>query len=229
MADPTSTQLVSANSTTATTTVNFSAQSAGTLLTLHVMSDDYKTGDPSGWTVAESIGPDETAYHGGYFWWKIASGAETSVDYVIGSATASSHVLLAHTNIEGTASKDVSAKQYVTSGASTYTTPTSPTTSAGRRYGIAQIGGQKTTPAFTSIGTWINSYAEIGERTSTTTNPAYTLGIAGLAFDGGGTTSSGATYDPGDSVVARSGIIAVFKVSSAAPTKVSRSMLIGIG
>lgn len=213
MADPISTQLTAGDSTSATVTVNFSAQAAGTLLTLHVAADDYKTGNPSGWSEAQGVGSGEGAFHGSYFWYKIATGAETSVQYTIGSASKSSYVLVAHTNIESASPLDVSAKQNTNTGSeTTYTTPSSGNSSSGRRYGIGHIVGHKTSAAYSSLGTWTNSYGEVGERLSAGTQPFYAIGVAGLAFDGGGATSTGATFDSAS--VSRSGIIAVFKVAS---------------
>lgn len=216
MADPVSSVVTSGDSTTATTTVNFSAQTAGTLLTLHAASDDYKTGNPAGWTVAEEIGSAEGSFHGSYFWFKVSNGSETSVAYTIGSAVKSSYLLMVHTDIDTTTPKDVSAKQTVNSSGNNYTTPTSPTTSAGRKYGMAHIVAHHATVVFTIMDTWLNSYVEKGQQIAGGAGPFYAVGLAGLAFDGGGTTSSGASWG-GNATHSRSGIIAVFNVATGGP------------
>lgn len=216
MADPVSSVVTSGDSTIATTTVNFSAVAAGTVLSFHVASDDYKTGNPAGWTVAEEIGVTEGSFHGSYFWWKVATGSETSVAYTIGSAVKSSYLLLVHTDIDNGDAYDVSAKQNTNTSAGSYTTPASPTTSAGRKYGLAHMVAHLGASAFTGVDTWLNSYVEQGERLSGGSSPWYAIGVAGLAFDGGGTTSSGATFQGADAT-SRSGIIAVFNVSSGPP------------
>jgi hypothetical protein len=215
VADPVSTQITSGDSTTATTNVGFSAQATGTLLTLHVASDDYKTGNPAGWTVAEEVGSAEGSFHGSYFWFKISDGTETSVSYTIGSASKSSYLLVGHTNISSASPKDVSAKQNTNTGPSApsnYTTPTSPTTSAGRKFALGHIVMHGTVAAFLDFNTWLSSYTEVGQLLGAGASPWYGIGLGGLAFDGGGTTSTGATSNQ-DSI-SRSGIIAVFNVSA---------------
>lgn len=209
MADPTATVLATSYQATETTTVNFSAQTAGTLLVLVVGADDYKTGDPSGWTL--STGCSQETYLGHYLWWKIASGSETSVAYTIGSASPSVHALLAYTNIEGTP-LDVSNGQKTLSADSNYTTP-SVTSTSGRRLAVATMGASKGDSAFTGMSTWLSSFTERADVPGTNTSGTRDIiGVADLVFDGGSGVSSGATYS--QTAEAMTGIIAVFKVTA---------------
>lgn len=208
MADPSPSTLVTGESTTATTTATFTAQPAGTLLVLCVVADDYKTGNPSGWSVAYNS-PGSGEFHGHYMWYKIATGSETSVAYTIGSASRSIHVVLAVTNITGTTPLDVAGGQSVNASAQSYTTP-SVTTTTGRRIGIAMIGGSNSGSLPSGADTWLNTYTEVADKQSTA-NPGLELGLATLVFDGGAATSSGATYTSLWTAQSRSGIIAAFK------------------
>lgn len=102
MADPVPTEIAAGTSSTATTTASFSAQTAGTLLTLYVASDDYRTtsgtGRPesTGWTLLQG----QQGNLGGYVWYKLSTGSETSVQYTIGSASKSVYRVGAATNID---------------------------------------------------------------------------------------------------------------------------------
>lgn len=217
MADPTVTQLAAGTGTTATTTVSFTAQAAGTLLLLGVASDDYRTTsgasrpESTGWTLIS----DQHTFLGHAVWYKIAAGSETSVQYTIGSASPSAYWCGSATNIDNTTPVDVSNGQFAQSSSNTYTTPTVTTTS-GRRIAFGSIGGSNGGTNWTGMGSWTNSYIECGDQVS---NPASgtkdIIGVAYLIFDGGGSTSTGATYSPGNAE-ARTGIIAVFKVASTA-------------
>lgn len=214
-ADPVATQITQGDSNLASVTVSFSAQAAGTLLVLDMLGDDYSTGTPSGWTQIQDIGSAESSFHGHTAWYKIASGAETSVVYTIGSASKSTYILMGFTNIEPTSSLDVSAKQNTNSDGANYATPTSPTTAVGRKYAIGLIGFHTggSGAYYTAIDTWTNSYAEVGQVLSAGAAPSFAIGVGGLAFDGGGTTSTQANFTP-TNANSRSSIIAVFKVAA---------------
>jgi hypothetical protein len=212
MADPVATALVSGESATATTTVNFSAQTAGSLLYLAYVGDDYKTGNPSGWSLAYGS-PGAGEFHGHAVWYKIANGSETSVQYTIGSASKSVYVLGVVTNIDNASPLDIANGQSVNSSSNSYTTP-SVSTSAGRRIGIAFIGGSNSGTVSTGVDTWLNSYAELQDQ-QTAATVGLELGVATLVFDGGGSTSSGASYSGGWTPQCTSGMIAVFKNASA--------------
>lgn len=230
MADPVTTVLASGQSLTQNTTVDFTAQTAGTLLELHVASDDYASGTPSGWSVGFVV-DNGGQFFGHYVWWKKSTGSETSVTYGIGSATKSAYQVFAHTNIDGTDQFDVGAGQWASQSNSTYTTPASPTTSTGRKYAMAHMAYQESSAVlFSGVDTWINSYIEKGEYVTTGAPPTYALGSAGLAFDGGGTTQSGANGVIGDTIVSAGGIIVVYNVSSAGgATNVDAGVATGTG
>lgn len=212
MADPSLTNSATGTSAVATTTATFGfTATANRLLVLIVGSDDYKTGNPSGYTL--STGCSQQTYLGHYVWWKIAAGSETSVQYTIGSASPSAWIVLEFDNIETSSSLDVSNGQNTTGGASNYTTP-AVTPSTGRRFAIASMGASNTTN-WTGIATWLNSYTEVAESFNNSGGTKDIVAAATLALDGDGatTTSSGATYSP--SLQAKTGIILVFKVAAA--------------
>lgn len=208
MADPTVSLVTSGTSATASTQISFTSVAAGTLLVLTVAADDYKTGDPSGWTL--STGCAQQGYAGHYLWWKIASGSETSVTYVIGSATVSTYHLLSATNIEGTGSLDISNGQsQQLPDVTAYATP-SVTTSSGRRLAVASLCAMNASQTST-MASWTNSYTERGD-TCTTSGSFDNLGSATLVLDGGGSTSTQSTVSYGS--LWQGGIIAVFKVAA---------------
>lgn len=218
MPDPTVTSLTTGSSTTAATTVSFSAQAAGTLLLLAYAGDDYYTlsgsnrPESSGWTLAAG---QRTGFHGSALWYKIASGSETSVAYTIGSATKSVYLLTSATNIDGASTVDgTPAAQVQNTSTTSYTTP-SGSTSAGRRLGVAILAACNGTTTLSAPGTFTNSYVSVNTATVAST-ASQSIGMATLTFDGGATTSSGATW-PGATPESKSGIIAVFKVASSAP------------
>lgn len=229
MADPTRTNVATGNSAVATTTATFGfTATANRLLVVAVASDDYKTGDPSGYTL--STGCAQQTYLGHYIWWKIAAGGETSVQYTIATASKSAWAVLEFDSIATTSSLDVSNGQFTTVAASSYTTP-AVTPTSGRRFAIASIGGSIGGLDYTGMDTWINSYTEQAESFHSGAGARNIVGVATLALDGNGssTTSSGATTT-GISSDAMTGIIAVFKVASAGSSNAhARFSLLGVG
>lgn len=222
--------LVQSNSgigTTATTAATWSsAATTGTTLVMIVASDDYIGATPSGWT--ESTGCRQEVFHGAYLFWKIAAGGETSQNYTIGSATGSVWITAEISGLDASP-YDISAGQSNGGGApvATYTTPAI-TPSTGDRYLIAVIVGSYTSSA--TLSTWLNSFTEQRDVTSTAPSTKDQAGYADLAVTGNGVTtySSGATYSAARD--SQSGIIISFKVAAGggpAPTK--RLLLMGVG
>jgi hypothetical protein len=210
MADPTRTN--GATGTAATSSVNatfgFTA-TANRLLVLQVASDDYDGGNPSGWTM--STGCAQEVFHGAYVWWKIAAGSETSVTYTLGAAANSAWIVSEYDSIATASSLDISNGQSENVSLDDYTTPSVSTTS-GRRFGIACMGASHGSSTITGTTTWLNSYTEVAE-SLTSTGARLIAGQATLAFDGGGSTSSGCTFET-STPQSRSGIILVFKVDA---------------
>lgn len=206
-------QNVEGTSLLATTSPAFSAATAGNLLVLVAGADDYKTGDPSGYTL--STGCSQQTFLGHYLWWKVAAGGETSVSYTIGSASASAWEVFEISGL--TASPyDVSNGQFAQVTVSSYTTPAiTPTT--GDRFLLASMGGSRSGLNFTGVDTWLNSFTELND-TFTTAATRDIIGTASRSVTGDGVTtfSSGCTY----SVQAESttGIIIAFKVAGAVAT-----------
>jgi hypothetical protein len=219
MADPTVTQLASSTSAVASTAVTFTAQPAGTLLVLVVGADAYKTGDPSGWTLP--TGGAQQTNLGHYMWYKVATGAETSVTYTLGSAVNSVYWLGAVTEIDSSGTTlDISNGALGTDGSFTGNTPTVSTTT-GRRFALATLGGAQASRLITGIGGWTNGYTECGDnRTSPASGTQDAIGMAYLVFDGGGTTSTAGTWT-GDNADKNTGIIAVFKSTAASALSVN--------
>lgn len=205
-------QLVSSTSTTATTTVNFTAQPAGTILVLVVGADDYKTADPSGWTLPTGASQQTTLGH--YVWYKKATGSETSVAYTIGSASKSVYWMgYISDSIDQVTPVDVSNGQFAASPGFTYSTPTV-TTSAGQRVAVASIGGAQNPLSTTGLSAWTNAYTEVGDNRNVGTGTGDIIGVAYLGpFAGGGSTSTTANYDTSNPD-SGTGIIVVFKVAA---------------
>lgn len=225
-ADPTVTNSGNGTSGTATTNASFGfTATAGRLLLVTVGADDYKTGDPSGYTL--STGMSQQTFLGSYVWWKIASGGETSVSYTIGSASPSAWTVTEFDNVDATP-YDTSAGQLTATGATTYTTPTI-TPSSGRRLIVAVIGGSRNPPAITDLNTWLNSYAEANQSYNNSGATGDITGMAWLVMDGDGatTTSSGATYSTTPD--ARTSHIISFKVATSGGATSRNLSLMGVG
>lgn len=212
MADPTIVHSNSGTSAVASTAAAFGfTAAAGNLLWLTVAADDYKTGDPIGWTLLSPGGAQET-FLGHYVWWKKAAGTETTVTYVIGSATKSTWHVVEFDNIDPTTQLDVGNGTFLQSSAASMTTPTL-TPSAGRRLIVATIGS--TGGAVTGVDTWTNGLTEVLD--TRTAAPVVELGTAWLVMDGTGsaTISTTANY-VADTPSARTALIASFNVASTA-------------
>lgn len=213
MADPVAVEVAGGVSATATTTVSFAAQPAGALLLLHVVSDDYRlasgSGRPesSGWTLLQF----NEGNLGHYFWWKLAAGSETSVQYTIGSASRSAFAVSAVSSIDQTTPVDGSAKNLtgVDGARTTHTTP-AVTVSAGRRIAFGSVGAAGNN-AITGMSGWTNGYTEIHDR-QTTAGYRDAIGVAYLILDGGVSTSTTATISA--STDQQSGFTAVFNAAT---------------
>jgi hypothetical protein len=215
MADPTVTKIAGSTSATALTTVSFSAQPAGTLLTLHVSSDDYRTttgsGRPesTGWTLLLS----DQRNLGCYLWWKITDGSDTSVQYTIGSGVGSAHAVIAATNIDPSPT-DTQAQNFTATGygGTTHSTPsiTPTTTGTNRRLVYGHIGAASS-GALTGVSAWTNSFTEIADH-ATTAGYRDLIGVGYLIMDGGTSISTGATFNT--TVDQAIGFTASFKVAA---------------
>ena len=212
MADPTPTEIAGGTSNLATTTVSFASQAAGTVLLLWVASDDYRAAsgagrpESSGWVLQES----RQGNLGHYLWLKVAAGGETSVQYTIGSATLSAYAVTAVDNID--TSNPVDASLSALSSTGSFTTGTTPavTTSAGRRATFGGLGVASPNGA-ASMSAWTNGYIEVHDR-FTTVGYRDGVGVAHLIHDGGGATSTGATFSAACDQV--SGITLALRVAS---------------
>lgn len=213
---------------TVTATWN-SAATTGNLLLVGVAADDYRTagGIPSGFT--ESTGCLQQTFHGAYVWWKVAAGGETSTTYTIGSASPSCWWTAEVSGLLTSSPLDVSNGQLAQSSGTNYTTPTITPTS-GERFLIGQIGGSASVAFTTGMGSWLNSFTEqqdvfttLGSGTRDSAGMATLLSVTGDAVTG---FSTGATWDGGLTVTARTGIILAFKVATAggAPVKAPQTI-----
>jgi hypothetical protein len=207
------------NTGLATVTVSWnSAATAGNLLLIGVTSDDYRTGGgiPSGFT--ESLNCKLETFHGAYVWWKVAAGGETSTTYTIGSASPSCWWTAEISGLATSTPLDISNGQLAQSSGTSYTTP-SIVPSAGERFLVAQIGGSASSAFSSGMGAWTNSFTEqqdifttLGSGTRDNAGMAVRLSVTG---DGSTGFSTGATWDGGFTVTARTGIILAFTVAGA--------------
>ena len=212
MTDPTVSTLTTGSSATATTTVSFSAQTAGKLLLLSVSSDDYKTGDPSGWTLAQS-GQD---FQGHYLWWKLSNGSETSVQYTIGSATASAYAAMVADNIDPTPF-DANSTNHPHGASSATTTAITPT--AGPRYlVVASFGAMHAgASSVTAPASLTNSFTlQAAGTAGATVSEVAVLGYR--TMDGGASVSVDTSVWQTNAPQCSYGLLAAFKVASAVAT-----------
>lgn len=229
MADPTRTNQNSGESNVATTTATFGfTATAGRLLHLVVCADDYKTGDPSGWTLRNS----QQVNCGFYVWEKIAAGGETSVQYTIGSATRSVWTVQEHDNID---TIDVTPVGNSDNTNSSTVATGNITPSSGRRLLLA-FGGtwDSSQPAAPPLATasWTNGFAEIVDRAiASPSTPCVSVSGASLIADYNGSTAvtTGATLS--QSTTSHATAILAYKVVTGGinvtPTGVSSTAAVG--
>jgi hypothetical protein len=206
-------QSAEGTSTSATTTASFSTTPTnGNVIILAFAADDYNGTPNSGWT--QSTGMEQQTYHGGYIWWKVASGGSNSFQYTVGSATNSSWVLLEVSGLDA-APYDISAGQCTNSSDGSYTTP-SITPTAGDRLLLAAIGSSNNSGDMSADLTgWTNSFTHI--RSSGPVSASGTrdsIGVASRDVTANGSTgySTGASFP--FTKQSHSGMIIAFKVAS---------------
>lgn len=206
-------QSAEGTSTLATVTASFpSTPTNGNLIVLCFAADDYNGTPNTGWT--QSTGMEQQTFHGGYIWWKVASGGSNSFQYTIGSATNSSWVLLEVSGLDA-APYDISAGQCTNSSAGSYTTP-SITPTSGDRFIVAALGSSNSSGDMSAdLTTWLNSFTHI--RSSGPVSASGTrdsIGVASRDVTANGSTS----YSTGASFpftkTSHSGMIIAFKVAS---------------
>ena len=202
----------------ATTTASFaSATTAGNLIVLAFVSDDYNGTPGAGWT--QSTGMEQQTFHGSYIWWRISTG-ETNFSYTIGSATNSAWNIAEFSGVDTSSTYDISNGQFLqTGGSAAYTTP-SIIPSTGNRLLVAAMGGSTASSlAGQTWGSWVNSFTAIDSIGSGGAGTNDMSGIAYRLVTGDGSTgySSGATLST--SIQARSGLIIAFKEASGGGTQ----------
>jgi len=213
VADPTPVELTGNISSTATTTVSFTAQAAGVVLILSVASDDYRTTSGSGrpestsWTFLDG----QEGNLGHYVWYKISVGSETSVQYTIGSATRSAYTLIALDNM------DASPLGVTAKNATAVTSLTSPqniasvTPTAGSRWCV--VGSVGTTGNGTQGPyTWGGSYTKLSERYNTAGYRPGTT-VATRTLDGGSSVTGTIAFTAGGATDQMMSIISAWKVA----------------
>lgn len=206
-------QSAEGTSTSATVTASFSSTPTnGNVIILAFAADDYNGTPNTGWT--QSTGMEQQTFHGGYIWWKVASGGSNSFQYTIGSATNSSWVLLEVSGLDA-APYDISAGQCTNSSAGSYTTP-SITPTAGDRLLLAAIGSSNNSGDMSADLTgWTNSFTHI--RSSGPVSASGTrdsIGVASRDVTANGSTgySTGASFP--FTKQSHSAMIIAFKVAS---------------
>lgn len=206
-------QSAEGTSTLATVTASFpSTPTNGNLIVLRFAADDYNGTPNTGWT--QSTGMEQQTYHGGYLWWKIASGGSNSFQYTIGSATNSSWTLEEWSGLEASP-YDTSNGQSAVSSSGSYTTP-SITPSAGDRLLLAALGSSNSSGDMSADLTgWTNSFT--GSICSGPVSASGTRDNIGGAYRT--VTANGSTsYSTGASFPftkqSHSGMIIAFKVAS---------------
>lgn len=185
---------------------------AGNLLLITMAGDDYAASPPTGFT--QSTGCNQIGFMGHYVWWKVAAGGETTVNYVIGSATASAWASAEISGLTATP-YDISNGNFTNTGGATYTTPAVQPT-AGDRYVVTSMGSTDDAGAVTSnFSSWINGFTERQDTGQTSGTLRLGVAFADLAatYNGSSTIQGGATYADA-APNARSAIIIAFKVAT---------------
>lgn len=222
MSDPVVTLLASGTSTTATTTVSFAAQPAGTRLVLVMVGDDYRTtsgsGRPegNGWTLPSGTGFPVQANLGLYLWHKSATGSETSVQYTIGSASHSAYQVYALTNIDATTPLQIIAGTSSNGTGFSFATP-SLAPSVGRRLAFGVMATSSGGDNMSSYS-WSGGYTANGATFGPSTHPQMSIGAASLALTGDGTTTTTSTVTFSSDGVNAGSILAIFEVAAGSST-----------
>ena len=213
-------QSAEGTSTLATVTASFSTTPTnGNVIVLAFAADDYNGTPNTGWT--QSTGMEQQTFHGGYIWWKIASGGSNSFQYTIGSATNSSWVLLEISGLDATP-YDVSQGQSASGSVGNYTT-SSITPTAGSRFLVAALGSSNSSGDMSADLTgWTNSFTHVrssGPVSATGTRD--NIGVATLAVTANGSTSYNTNASFPFTKQSHSGMIIAFKVASGGSSNIS--------
>lgn len=209
-------QSAEGTSTLATVTASFATTPTnGNIIVLCFAADDYNGTPNAGWTQSTGMAIEGGSYHGGYVWWKVASGGSNSFQYTIGSASPSAWVLLEISGLDGSP-YDVSNGQYVNASGYQYTTP-SITPSAGDRFVVAAFGGSNAASGDISgdFVNWTNSFTHaLSAGNPGTSGTRDCIGVGYRSVTANGSTSYSTGVDFPNTVQSRSGMIIAFKVAS---------------
>lgn len=222
MADPTPVEIAGNTSTTATTTVNFTAQTAGRVLILTVAADNYRTASGSGRPESTGWTPlhGQEGNLGHYTWYKISAGSETSVQYTLTGAARSAYSLASLDEMDASplGATNTSATG-VTSNQPTPSAVAAVTPTAGSRWCVVACVG--TTGANTSGPyTWAGGYTKLSERYHTAGYRPGTT-IATRTLDGGSSVTGTVAFTAtGVEQVYSS--VAAWKVAAAGGSSFSR-------
>lgn len=209
-------QSAEGTSTLATVTASFATTPTnGNIIVLCFAADDYNGTPNAGWTQSTGMAIEGGSYHGGYVWWKVASGGSNSFQYTIGSASPSAWVLLEISGLDGSP-YDVSNGQNVNASGYQYTTP-SITPTAGDRFIVAAFGGSNAAAGDISgdYVNWTNSFTHARSSGNPGTSGARDcIGVGYRSVTANGSTSYSTGVDFPNTVQSRSGMIIAFKVAS---------------
>lgn len=220
VADPTPSVLSSGTSAVATTTVSFSAQTAGTLLVLSVTSSSTVNtsgaGRPesTGWT----RGPGAVDWVEVTMWAKVSTGAETSVQYAIAGAAASAYNLVAYVGTFDASPIGSSTSLHTHGGGDT--TPSTSTTAMTPAAGadwlvVADYGGSRLgASTFNAPASLTASYTL--HTSSRVTSPDTYVNVQGSHVVTGGSTSGTPTATWVSSASCTYGQLWAFKIAAAA-------------
>lgn len=195
---------------------------AGNLLVFSANSDALVTLSGAGTVTA---GPSVIDGNGAYCWWKIATGAETTIT---GTPSVSDDIVLTAAEYSGVSGFDVQSSSTIASVAGTTTNAAAITTTAAAdlicAFALIHSGGPATTPA------WTNSFVNVLTADSGTTNPTAqrcTSFAAELLPSGAaGSYSTASSWEGTASFTDRQHLIIAFKASGAPAPPVGSSLVI---
>ena len=203
-------QTNSGTSAVATTTAAFSvAPTSGNLVVLSFAGDDYNGTPNAGWTQSNEM--EQQTFHGGYIWWRISDGSN-SLQYTIGSASASSWKILREFSGVDATPYDGSEGQFTQASGGTQATP-SLTPTAGDRLLFAAWGFSRS-PAFAGFTGSVSASFTGLNYSGTTTIDVITTAYLLVTANGSTAYTSTFTQATGSSPQARSGLIIAFKAAA---------------
>jgi hypothetical protein len=200
------------------------AVTAGNLLILHALSDDYNGTPPAYWTQRAEM--EQQTFHGAYLWERfVLANGETIGNFTLPSASRCAWELLEIAGPFAASPYDTSQGNFVQASIRTITSDTITPTSGGRL--LLAAHGYHTAGATTLdvVANWTAGFTSIKTYQTSGVSPSYSMGVARLVVTANGSTGYAPASDMlggGFSAQSLSALIISYKqgASSNKPVKV---------